>query len=145
MSPENLIERGRQSLNERREFKRATKELFNNAMDLLRAEGQPQRSLRIFTYQRLDFTVNSAQPPIMVSIKSGADLERARKIYIKIEGVGKIEVEKLPRLFANAEQEFSMFSWNWSLPPTSQIAQGFLDALHIVDTEMRIHHHSQAN
>jgi len=145
MSPENFIERGRQSLNEKREFQNATKELFNTAIDLLRAEGYPHRSLRVFTSQRLNFMVNSAQPPIMISIKSGADLARARKIYIKIEGVGKVDIEKLPRLFANAEQEFTMFSWNWSLPPTSQTVQGFLGALRTVATEIRTHHHSQAN
>ena len=91
----NLIEQGRERLSRQEEIAASCKEIFTTATDLLETNGQPVRNRLFFKHQVLRHTVNSREPEVHVDISAGADLEKANKVSVYIQGVGRLDVRKI--------------------------------------------------
>lgn len=80
------IEAARRNLIEREAVRGVCKVIFETSIGLLRENGVQRRDLLLWKYQNLVHNVNSAQPPVEVFIAAGANLDKAKKIAIRIEG-----------------------------------------------------------
>ncbi|KKU49583.1 MAG: hypothetical protein UX73_C0032G0004 [candidate division WWE3 bacterium GW2011_GWC1_47_10] len=92
-----FIEGGRQNLRQLEAIKTANEEIFNTAIDLLREHGSPYKEMLLFRYRVIEHTVNSREPSVKVVIAAGANLDKARSVYLEVEGQNPIQVYKKGR------------------------------------------------
>ena len=90
----NAIEQGRGRLRSQEDVKSSSREIFTTAMDLLEAKGQPMRCANLLVYRVFQHTVSFPESEISVTIVAGANLEKAQKVSIRIQGVGMLQVRK---------------------------------------------------
>lgn len=85
------IERGRQNLIEQQQMADASREMFTTGIALLREFGSATRAYLVFPVTSVSHTVNSPEgPSVRVDIQSGRNLERAKTVWICVEGVEKV-------------------------------------------------------
>jgi len=93
--PESFIEKGRRSLQEKEQRANTCEVIFNSAINLLGSNGYPFRESILLKYQCLTHTVNSQEPPVTVTLMAGANLRKARSVWMFIEGLDRgLRVDK---------------------------------------------------
>ncbi|KKR57553.1 hypothetical protein A2W45_01740 [Candidatus Curtissbacteria bacterium RIFCSPHIGHO2_12_41_11] len=106
--PESLIEIGRQNLQERGQIGFGCEVIFNSAIRLLKDKGKIQwiPSYNPFViYRVLTYNVNSQEPPVRVSLMAGANLRKARSVWMRVEGLD--EWLRVKRKVRNGEETYS--------------------------------------
>lgn len=83
---------------EQHDLNRVNKTMFELGIFLLRERGTLKRDLGVFKYSFLDHTVQLVEPHVRVELHSGANLDKARAISMRINGVeGIFRVTKKSR------------------------------------------------
>lgn len=137
-----FIERGRETLRTLEDIKVANKEIYSTAIDLLRAHGVPHREGLIFKYQVLNHTVNSTEPSVGISLVAGANLDKARSVFIRVEGQRPIRVYKRGRRgherFEGVEVMSSGDEYALTSVPSVGIdySRGYRDVLNLLRAEI---------
>ena len=88
--PESFIERGRQNLQEKGQIDFGCEVIFKSGIELLKDKGKFQwipSSNPFVNYRVLTYTVNSQEPPVTVTLMAGANLRKARSVWMGIEGL----------------------------------------------------------
>ena len=139
----NAIEEGRQRLIEQGEIDSANREVFNTAIEILKAKGVKHRGDYPFnTYKVLRYTDKSMEPEILIVIRAGNDLAKARKIDFFIGGKGWLYFKK-----SGAEGREQFDAYQSLMPPafpltshneTSEIP-GYRDAIRQVKKQLGLH------
>ncbi|MBI2594183.1 hypothetical protein HYW39_00635, partial [Candidatus Curtissbacteria bacterium] len=75
------------SLREQEVLRASAKEIFTTAIDLLRQKGTLHREYLVFQHQLIDHTVNSGEPPVNVIVTAGANLDKAKSVWLKVDGI----------------------------------------------------------
>lgn len=129
-----MIEAGGRNLREQEALRDCTREVFETVVDLLRAKGEFRRDLIFWKYQNLSHTVNSAEPPIQVFMWTSANLDKASKVTVEVEGIPNPFVVK--KKTKNGVTIFSGRKTFSSLDQRLSEAQGYLEAVKRVAQEV---------
>ncbi|MBI4037721.1 hypothetical protein HY382_01585 [Candidatus Curtissbacteria bacterium] len=81
-----FIEAAREKLRKEEQKGFFTKQLFTVAIDLLQERGVPYRQ-GLFKYSSILHTINFAEPPITVTVLAGTNLDKAKSVWIAVEGM----------------------------------------------------------
>ncbi len=130
----NAIERGRQYFKDEKEIGRVSGEIFREAIDLLATRPNLVKGVPFFRYRIFRFTDASDQPDIDVEIKSGLDLKKAKKVYIRIQGLETLVVQKEGW---GDEKVFIARKWSLDSPEVNENdVRGYLNAISQIKTKL---------
>src|SRR3990167_4621142 len=83
-----FIEQGRQAIREKELIQADTRIIFDTAINLLRSNGKHYRDFVAFKHTGISHTVNSAEPPVNFWVSAGANLDKARSVWLTVQGHG---------------------------------------------------------
>ena len=132
-----FIEQGRQNLREREAIGVTCKEIFDTSISLLRKNGKPNRDLIVWKYQAIDHRVNSTEPPVRVYLSTGANIDKAKSVWMRVQGVdyGLRVTKKKKGDKEIFEGKKSRGSIDWGL--TFDEAQGLLTTVKMLQKDIQ--------
>ncbi len=133
-----FIEAGRRNLREQEPIQADAREIFGTAIDLLRDKGTYQREYVVFKHKSIQHTINSAEPPVNFFVQAGANLEKAKTVWLKVGGIQCwLRIRKLGQgdtEWFEAKQGRNRNGYLFN--PNLEFVEGYKDSLKFVEQEL---------
>lgn len=112
----NFIEKGGKQIENRKETQAVLTGIFYSAKDLLEKKGvlAYDGEFPFFRYMVFNHIEYVRGQEVLVEISAGTDLEKARKMSVRIQEIGLLEVRKKG---LRGEEEFSAREWKGKREP----------------------------